>query len=96
MSKLLPWRGKQELEHKGTPEPNPVWALAVGLVYVFRTGPGHRIMRELEDAVRKYANDPSALWRLVQRGEEVIDTTAATQRSGQELPARDEKILPPE
>ena len=58
-------------------EPNPLWALAVGLVYVFRTKPGHRIMRELERAVRKYASDPGALWRLVKNGEDIIDVSAS-------------------
>ncbi|HZS35766.1 MAG TPA: hypothetical protein VFF06_03020 [Polyangia bacterium] len=53
-------------------EPGALWALAVGLVYVFRTRPGLRIMRELEQAVRKYAADPAALWRLVNDGDEVI------------------------
>jgi hypothetical protein len=67
-------------------EPNPVVALAVGLIYVFRTSAGARLMRELEGAVRKYSADPQALWRLVRDGEEradVIDTTAVT---GKELP----------
>jgi hypothetical protein len=60
-------------------EPNPAVALAVGLIYVFRTAAGARIMHELERAVRKYAADPDALWRLVRDGDrgEVIDTTAA-------------------
>jgi hypothetical protein len=64
-------------------EPNPLMALAVGLVYVFRTSPGARLMRELEDAVRKYAGDPQALWRLVRDGEprsDVIDTTLTEPR----------------
>ena len=63
-------------------DPNPAVALAVGLIYVFRTAAGARIMRELEGAVRKYAADPQALWRLVRQGErgEVIDTTAVTPR----------------
>jgi hypothetical protein len=85
MSKILPWRGKRDLAQQREEEPNPVWALAVGLVYVFRTAEGHKILRQLEDAVRHYAADPAALWRLVQRGEEVIDTTATT---------RDKKTLP--
>jgi hypothetical protein len=61
-------------------EPNPAVALAVGLIYVFRTSAGARLMRELEGAVRKYSADPQALWRLVRNGDrgEVIDTTAAT------------------
>lgn len=64
-------------------EPNPAVALAVGLIYVFRTTAGARIMRELETAVRKYAADPQALWKLVRDGdkpvpENVIDTTAST------------------
>jgi hypothetical protein len=71
-------------------EPNPAVALAVGLIYVFRTSAGARLMRELEGAVRKYSADPHALWRLVRDGEpvavdrgEVIDTTAVTPK---ELP----------
>ena len=68
---------------RGDDEPNPAVALAVGLIYVFRTAAGARIMRELESAVRKYAADPHALWRLVRAGEapgppaDVIDTTVA-------------------
>jgi hypothetical protein len=60
-------------------EPNPAVALAVGLIYVFRTAAGARIMSELERAVRKYAADPRALLRLVRDGDrgEVIDTTVA-------------------
>jgi hypothetical protein len=64
-------------------EPNPAVALAVGLIYVFRTSAGARLMRELEGAVRKYAADPQALWRLVRDGEpgpergEVIDGSVA-------------------
>jgi hypothetical protein len=67
-------------------EPNPAVALAVGLIYVFRTSAGARMMRELEGAVRKYSADPQALWRLVREGEpraDVIDTTAVTAK---ELP----------
>ena len=53
----------------GRAQPGAV-ALAVGLIYVFRTAAGgHYIMRELEGAVRKYAADPQALWRLVRDGE---------------------------
>lgn len=68
-------------------EPNPAVAFAVGLIYVFRTSAGARIMRELEGAVRKYAADPQALWRLVREGErgEVLDTTVAEPK---ELPPR--------
>ena len=72
-------------------DPNPAVALAVGLIYVFRTAAGARMMRELEGAVRKYAADPQALWRLVREGhrgerDEVIDTTVATPR---ELPEKE-------
>lgn len=72
-------------------DPNPAVALAVGLIYVFRTAAGARMMRELEGAVRKYAADPQALWRLVREGprgerHEVIDTTVATPR---ELPEKE-------
>jgi hypothetical protein len=72
-------------------EPNPAVALAVGLIYVFRTSAGARLMRELEGAVRKYAADPQALWKLVREGEppppreDVIDTTVA---SPKELPQK--------
>ena len=73
-------------------EPNPAVALAVGLIYVFRTSAGARLMRELEGAVRKYAADPQALWKLVREGEprddaprDVIDTTVATPK---ELPQK--------
>ena len=71
------------LRRGGEDEPNPAVALAVGLIYVFRTAAGARIMRELETAVRKYSADPQALWRLVRQGgapeppAEVIDTTVA-------------------
>lgn len=74
-----------------TDEPNPAVALAVGLIYVFRTAAGGRIMRELEGAIRKYAADPQALWRLVREGGEtpadpdVIDTTA---EAAKELPGK--------
>ena len=76
-------RKRDELQRQDE-EPNPVVALAVGLIYVFRTAAGARIMRELEVAVRKYAADPEALWKLVKSGEPVtpqkpiIDTTAET------------------
>jgi hypothetical protein len=93
MSKILPWRGKRELVPKDQADPNPMWALAVGLVYVFRTGPGARILRELEGAIRQYAKDPAALWRLVQRGEEVIDTTATVEED-KALPDATRKTLP--
>jgi hypothetical protein len=68
-------------------DPNPAMAFAVGLIYVFRTAAGARIIRELEGAVRKYAADPQALWRLLREGEdrEVIDGTVA-----------EPKELPPE
>jgi hypothetical protein len=87
--------GSETLERQD--EPNPAVALAVGLIYVFRTAAGARLMRELEGAVRKYAADPQALWRLVRDGEpsppergEVIDTTVA---SPKELP-QEKKELP--
>jgi hypothetical protein len=71
-------------------EPNPAVAFAVGLVYVFRTAAGARMMRELEAAIRRYAADPAALWRLVREGDrapagEVIDTTAEVSK---ELPGK--------
>ena len=69
-------------------EPNPAVALAVGLIYVFRTAAGARMMRELETAVRRYALDPHGLWKLVREGErgageerrDVIDTTVVEPR----------------
>ena len=93
MSRLMPWRQKRELARKDEADPNPVWALAVGLVYVFRTGPGARILRELEGAIRQYAKDPAALWRLVQNGDEVIDTTGRTVEE-EKLPDATRKTLP--
>jgi hypothetical protein len=74
-------RRKQDELQNEADEPHPALALAVGLIYVFRTAAGARIMRELEAAIRKYAADPDALWHLVRHGEprgEVIDTTAST------------------
>lgn len=80
---LIRRRQKDALERREE-DPNPLAALAVGLIYVFRTSAGARIMRELETAVRKYAADPEALWRLVRDGDrDVIDTTA---RDAKELP----------
>lgn len=76
---LIRRRAKAELERND--EPNPAVALAVGLVWVFRTAAGSKMMQELETAVRKYSADPQALWRLVYEGERaperenVIDTT---------------------
>lgn len=77
---LIRRRAKAALERKD--EPNPAVALAVGLVWVFRTAAGSKMMQELETAVRKYSADPQALWKLVSEGEraqvdrgEVIDTT---------------------
>ncbi len=64
-------------------DPNPWWAFAVGAVYLFRTAPGHRVLRDLERAVRKYAADPAALWRLVREGEPDV------------LDAPEERRLPP-
>jgi hypothetical protein len=74
-------------------EPNPAVALAVGLLYVFRTAAGARLMRELETAVRRYSADPQALWKLVRDGDtgaperrdDVIDTTVVEPRA---LPRR--------
>jgi hypothetical protein len=84
-------RGRKEEESLTSgEEPNPAVALAVGLLYVFRTAAGARMMRELETAVRKYAADPQALWKLVCEGDrrrehdstrEVIDTTVVETRS---------------
>ncbi|MDB4966372.1 MAG: hypothetical protein JWN44_2061 [Myxococcales bacterium] len=91
-------RAETELDKDGeggalgrSEEPNPAVALAVGLIYVFRTSAGARLMRELEGAVRKYTADPQALWRLVREGgevpleREVIDTTA---EPAKELPPK--------
>ncbi len=61
----MPWRREPVELVQDRAGPNPMWALAVGLVYVFRTGPGQRILRDLEGAIRKYTADPSALWALV-------------------------------
>jgi hypothetical protein len=80
---------KQEESLTSADEPNPAVALAVGLLYVFRTAAGARMMRELETAVRRYAADPQALWKLVREGEaassddkkEVIDTTIVEPRA---------------
>jgi hypothetical protein len=75
-----------------TPEPNPAVALAVGLVWVFRTAAGSKMMQELETAVRKYSADPQALWQLVREGEpssidrgDVIDTTLAENKVASEV-----------
>ena len=87
---LIRRRRKQESLERTDEEPNPAVAFAVGLIYVFRTSAGARLMRELEGAVRKYAADPEALWKLVRDGEpkaersDVIDTTVATK----ELPQK--------
>jgi hypothetical protein len=85
MLELLRRRRTEALDRPA--EPNPAVAFAVGLIYVFRTAAGARIVRELERAVRKYAADPQALWRLVRDGDEgeVLDTTVA-----------EPKELPPE
>jgi hypothetical protein len=87
---LLRRARKAEESLTSAEEPNPAVALAVGLLYVFRTAAGARMMRELETAVRRYAADPQALWKLVREGEgggageerrgEVIDTTVAEAR----------------
>lgn len=93
---LIRRRRSDDREHElaRSDDPNPAVALAVGLIYVFRTAAGARIMRELETAVRKYAADPQALWRLVRQGGddgtppaggEVIDTTAVDPK---ELPGK--------
>lgn len=66
---LLRHRSKEERSLTSPAEPNPAVAFAVGLIYVFRTAAGARIMKELETAVRTYAADPQALWRLVRDGE---------------------------
>jgi len=91
-------RRRREAEPEGdaslqrADEPNPAVALAVGLIYVFRTSAGARLMRELKGAVRKYAADPQALWKLVREGEpradapsDVIDTTVVAPK---ELPQK--------
>lgn len=91
-------RKRAELEQDKA-EPNPAVALAVGLIYVFRTAAGAKIMNELETAVRKYAADPQALWQLVKSGgvepqkRDVIDTTAHTieKTLGSTEPAADSK-----
>jgi hypothetical protein len=85
MSKLLPWRGRQLPASQAPEEPHPLLALAVGMVYLFRTAPGARILSDLERAIRRYANDPVALWHLARRGEDIVDTTVVDS---------DEKPLP--
>ena len=47
---LIRRRAKAALEK--TDEPNPAVALAVGLVWVFRTAAGSKMMQELETAVQ--------------------------------------------
>jgi hypothetical protein len=77
-------RQRDDLQRHDDDTPHPLVALAVGLIYIFRTAAGARIMRELETAIRKYAADPAALWTLVRDGERpapppaIIDTTAET------------------
>jgi hypothetical protein len=88
---LIRRKPKNESLEQGDTEPNPAVALAVGLIYVFRTSAGARLMKELEGAVRRYAADPQALWKLVRDGEpapardDVIDTTAVVAK---ELPQK--------
>jgi hypothetical protein len=62
-------RAEEPAPARHNDDPNPAVALLVGLVYLFRTSPGARLMRELEAAVRKYSADPAALWRLVRQGQ---------------------------
>ena len=90
MTKLTTRPDKAELVHDRD-EPNPLVALAVGLIYLFRTRPGLAILRELDAAVRKYAANPAALWRLVRTGEQVLDTTAVS--SSEKSAENEEKIL---
>jgi hypothetical protein len=66
---LLRHRTREENALTSEAEPNPAVAFAVGLIYVFRTAAGAKIIRELETAVRTYAADPQALWRLVREGD---------------------------
>ena len=80
-------RLKNEESLVSSEDPHPAVALAVGLIYIFRTAAGMKIMRDLETAVRRYAADPQALWRLVRESDaqqqvvdaqrQVIDTTLA-------------------
>jgi len=94
-------RDDDETSLQRSDDPNPAVALAVGLIYVFRTAAGARLMRELEGAVRKYAADPQALWRLVREGDrgprdtppDVIDTTAVTPK---ELPDGAQPVSAPQ
>lgn len=89
-------RAKEALDRRDrADEPNPAVALAVGLVWMFRTAAGSKMIRELETAVRRYSADPQALWKLVREGElpesarpdrgDVIDTTLADPK---ELPGK--------
>ncbi len=92
--KLIPWR-RRALDKPKAEEPNPAVAFAVGMLYVFGTRPGHRILRDLERAVRRYAADPAALLRLVRGGDEAIETTATVDEPpGGELPDARRKRLP--
>jgi hypothetical protein len=96
---LIRKRAKEALDRRDrADEPNPAVALAVGLVWMFRTAAGSKMIRELETAVRRYSADPQALWKLVREGEladpargsqpdrgDVIDTTLAETK---ELPGK--------
>lgn len=68
LARKPPEAGTESLE--STSEPHPAVAIAVGLIYVFRTAAGSRLMQELETAVRTYSANPQALWRLVKSGED--------------------------
>ena len=64
----------------GDERPHPAWALVVGCLYIFRTRPGAKLRRDLERAVRRYAADPAALWRLMREGERVKKRLAGTKK----------------
>jgi hypothetical protein len=64
-------------------EPNPAWAFAVGMLYVFGTRPGWRLLRQLEGAIRRYAADPTALMKLLRERE---TTDIIEVKEGPQLP----------
>jgi hypothetical protein len=81
-------RDEQALARDRDADPNPAVAFAVGLIYVFRTAAGARIMRELEGAIRRYAADPAALWRLVHEGAKAERGEIDAQQRGEAIDAQ--------
>jgi hypothetical protein len=70
--------------------PNPAWAFAVGMIYVFGTRPGWQLLAELERAIRHYAADPAALIRLVRE-----HRTQIRENRSEIIEVSDEPQLPP-